>query len=100
MSSSNDVGQLLVNLLTSKKKNSSPSPSDGSHSSNSDAETTTMLDYLNFIKIQPSKHAEVLEILEKNDITSFNYAVQIQKYHTGSHESVGTQQWNHRKVKR
>ncbi|KNZ49234.1 uncharacterized protein VP01_5133g2 [Puccinia sorghi] len=70
-SGSNNVGQLLVNLLISKNKVGCPSPSDGSQSSDSEVGTTAIINYLKFIKIRPTKHEEVLEILEKNDITSF-----------------------------
>ena len=68
---SKDVGQLLVNLLANRDRGCSPEPSDGSLSSGEESETHTMSDYLDFVKIRTSKQAEVLEILNQNDINSF-----------------------------
>ncbi|KNZ45760.1 uncharacterized protein VP01_7825g1 [Puccinia sorghi] len=55
-SGSNYVGQLLVNLLTSKNKVGSPSPSDGSQSSDSEVGTTAMIDDIASFKLFKSKN--------------------------------------------
>ena len=78
-----EMGEIVLQLLANKnqdsasgnKKNDSAtsSGSDDKESLGIESVTSNMHDYLDFIKIRPSKKDTVFDILNKNDITSFNF---------------------------
>ena len=78
-----EMGEIVLQLLANKNQESASGnkKNDSATSSGSDDEesfgiksvTSNMHDYLDFIKIRPSKKDTVFDILDKNDITSFKF---------------------------
>ena len=67
------MGDILVQLLanTQRKSNDKSSNSDSDDSSGSESNSHTIEEYIDFVKIWPSRRESVMEILESNDIISF-----------------------------